>query len=156
LATITNNVDPLGSADYTAVIAWGDGSSSVGTISGSGSTLTVTGSHTFADPVNETVKVTISNKQSNTTTVTVSDTASVTSLGKNVTNGLTGGIGFWNNVNGQALINSFNGGPTSTALATWLATMFPNLYGANAGSNNLLNYQNSGKVATNAQVAAYF
>jgi hypothetical protein len=153
---ITNNVDPLGSADYTAVISWGDGSSSVGTISGSGSTLTVTGSHTFADPVNETVKVTVSNKQSNTTTVTISDTATVTSLGKNVTNGLTGGIGFWNNVNGQALINSFNGGPTSTALATWLATMFPNLYGASAGSNNLLNYQNTGKVATNAQVATYF
>jgi hypothetical protein len=54
------------------------------------------------------------------------------------------------------LIDSFNGGKNATALATWLATMFPNLYGVNAGSNNLLNYQNTGKVATNAQVAAYF
>jgi hypothetical protein len=127
----------------------------LGTISGTGGTLTVTGSHTFADPVNETVKVTISNNQGNTT-VTVSDTATVTSPDKNVTSGLTGGIGFWNNKNGQALIDSFNGGPNATVLATWLATMFPNLYGANAGNNNLLNYQNTGKVATNAQVAAYF
>jgi hypothetical protein len=44
----------------------------------------------------------------------------------------------------------------STLLTTWLATMFPNLYGVNAGSNNLLNYHNTGKAATNAQVAAYF
>src|SRR5262249_20407787 len=115
VATISNNVDPLGGAGYTAVIAWGDGTTSMGVMSGSGSTLTVTGSHTFADPVNETVKVTISNNQGNTTTVTVSDTATVTSLGKNVTYGLTGCVGFWDNKNGQALIDSFNGGPKSTA-----------------------------------------
>jgi uncharacterized repeat protein (TIGR01451 family) len=149
LATITNNVDPLGKDDYTAVIAWGDGTTSTGTITGSGSTLAITGSHTIADPVNETVQVTISNKQGNTKTATISDTATVTSLGKNVTTGLTGGIGFWNNMNGQALIDSFNGGKNATALATWLATTFPNLYGANAGSNNLTG-------ETNAQVAAYF
>src|SRR5262249_41953305 len=32
VATITNNVDPLGKDDYTAVIAWGDGTTSAGTI----------------------------------------------------------------------------------------------------------------------------
>jgi hypothetical protein len=94
VATITNNVDPLGNADYTAVISWGDGTTSTGAISGSGSTLTVSGSHTFADPVNETEQVTISNKQGNTTTVTVSDAATVTSLGQSVGKGLTGGVGF--------------------------------------------------------------
>src|SRR5262249_22206983 len=45
--------------------------------------------------------------------------------------------------------NSFNGGPTATALSAWLTTTFPNLYGANAGNNNL-----TGK--TNAQVAAFY
>jgi len=63
--------------------------------------------------------------------------------------GETATIGFWNNKNGQALINSFNGGPTSTALASWLASTFPNLYGATAGANDLVG-------STNAGVAALF
>src|SRR5437879_5 len=49
VATFTN-ADPFGNAaSYTATITWEDGSQSAGVISGSG-TLTVTGSHTFADP----------------------------------------------------------------------------------------------------------
>jgi hypothetical protein len=44
--------------------------------------------------------------------------------------GDTATIGFWHNKNGQAVINSFNGGSTATALGTWLATNFPNLFGA--------------------------
>ena len=42
-----------------------------------------------------------------------------------------------------------SGGSTSTALATWLALSFPNLYGAGAGANNLTGQ-------TNAQVAAFY
>jgi hypothetical protein len=141
---------------FTAVITWGDGSTSSGTIAGSNGSFTVTGSHTYAGPVNEVVSVQISHNQSYTTTATVPDQATVTSLGQAVTKGLTGGIGFWNNKKGLALINSFNGGPASTVLAGWLAASFPNLYGAGTGGNNLLNYQNTGQVATNAQVAAYF
>jgi hypothetical protein len=63
--------------------------------------------------------------------------------------GQTATIGFWHNRNGQALINGFNGGPNSTALSAWLATNFPNLYGAGAGTNNLTG-------ETNAQVAAFY
>jgi hypothetical protein len=63
--------------------------------------------------------------------------------------GETATIGFWHNQNGQALISSFNGGPSSTYLANWLATTFPNLYGAGAGANNLTGQ-------TNAQVAAFY
>ena len=58
-------------------------------------------------------------------------------------------ISFWNTTKGQNLIKALNGGASATALATWLATTFPNLYGATAGSNNL-----TGK--TNSQVAAYY
>jgi uncharacterized repeat protein (TIGR01451 family) len=57
-------------------------------------------------------------------------------------------IDFWHNNNGQALINSFNGGSTATKLGNWLAGLMPNTFGASAGANNL-----TGK--TNAQVAAY-
>jgi hypothetical protein len=66
-----------------------------------------------------------------------------------VTSGQTATIGFWQNKNGQNLLKSLNGGPTSTQLGNWLATTFPNVYGAAAGANNL-----TGK--TNAQVAAFY
>ena len=58
-------------------------------------------------------------------------------------------IGFWHNKNGQALINSLNGGPNAMNLANWLASNFPYLYGANAGANKLTGKKNS-------EVAAYF
>jgi hypothetical protein len=57
--------------------------------------------------------------------------------------GTTATIGFWNNKNGQAIINAFNGGPTSKALSKWLSSTFPNLYGCL-------------KNQTNAQIAALF
>jgi hypothetical protein len=63
--------------------------------------------------------------------------------------GMTATIGFWHNKNGQALLKGLNGGPTATNLGNWLAGNFPNLWGANAGPNNL-----AGK--TNAQIAAFY
>jgi hypothetical protein len=82
-------------------------------------------------------------------------TAAVTS--STIQAGESAGGGLWNNKNGQALINSFgaggsstlNGASSSTALADWLANTFPNLYGANAGASNL-------NGMTNAQVAAFY
>jgi hypothetical protein len=62
--------------------------------------------------------------------------------------GDTATIGFWHNKNGQALILALNGGPSFTALANWLATQFPWLYGAHS-SNNLTGQ-------TNTTVAALF
>jgi len=63
--------------------------------------------------------------------------------------GDTATIGYWNGPNGQALILSLNGGSSSTQLGNWLASNFPYLYGAYAGSDNL-----AGK--SNYQVAAKF
>jgi hypothetical protein len=92
-------------------------------------------------------------------TVTATDKAHATIIGTSaaitvtadpaIDEGQAAGIGFWQNKNGQALIQSFNGGPGSTALANWLAACFPNLYGACAGSDNLTGQ-------TNAQVAAFY
>jgi hypothetical protein len=142
VATFTN-ADPFGSAaSYTAVIDWGDGSTSIGTVTGIG-TLTVNGSHTYADPGIYAATVQISHNLGNTTTAAVYPTANVPSLGQSVQHGLTGGIGFWNNKNGQALINAFNGGSDASALSSWLATALPNLYGSLSGSSN-------------AQVAAFY
>jgi hypothetical protein len=147
VATFTTANKTDSAAAYTAVITWGDGSTSSGVITGSNGSFSVCGSHTYAAAGRYAVCVQISNPD--TQSATASDTAMVTSLNQGVTTGMTGGIGFWHNSNGQALIDRFNGGPTATALGTWLATTFPNLYGAGTGANNL-----AGK--SNAQVAAYF
>jgi hypothetical protein len=93
--------------------------------------------------------VTISHKLGYTAAATARSTGTVTSLGQGVGSGMTAGIGFWHNKNGQALIQSFNGGPSATALSAWLAATFPNLYGASAGANNLTGL-------TNAQVGAFY
>lgn len=69
-------------------------------------------------------------------------------LGSSLISGDTATIGYWQNKNGQALIKSLNGGPTSTALANWLASNFPYLYGPYS-ANDL-----TGK--SNADVAALF
>jgi hypothetical protein len=66
-----------------------------------------------------------------------------------VQQGQTATIGYWQNKNGQKLIKSLNGGPTSTQLAGWLAATFPNMYGTSAGVNNL-----TGK--THAEIAAFY
>lgn len=143
------NPDPFGgAASYTARIAWGDGSYSNGIITGTGKLL-VGGVHTYADSGMDAVSVQISHNLGNTTTATVYPTAAVSSLGQQVQHRLTGGIGFWHNKNGQALINGFNGGANAKALSAWLATSFGNLYGAGAGGNNLTGF-------TNAQVAAFY
>jgi uncharacterized protein (DUF2141 family) len=62
--------------------------------------------------------------------------------------GSAASIGFWHNGNGQGLLDSLNGSSHSMSLGQWLATMFPNLYGAGAK----VNFAN----LTNAQIASYY
>jgi hypothetical protein len=69
--------------------------------------------------------------------------------GGGVTGGQTATIGFWQNNNGQALIESLNGGANSTQLASWLAATLPNMYGASAGTNDLTGL-------TNVEVADFY
>jgi hypothetical protein len=59
-------------------------------------------------------------------------------------------VGFWNNSKGQAVIQSFNGGPNSTALGNWLATNYSNLFGNAVGPMGNLAGQ------TNAQIAQLY
>ena len=140
VATFTN-ADPFGSAaSYSATIDWGDGTVSDGTITGTG-TLAVTGSHTYINSGTYTFSVEISHNLGDTTTATASAIADVLTMAHD--------IGFWRHKPGQTLIRAFNGGSKATALATWLATSFPNLYGARAGVNNLTGDRNS-------QVAAFY
>src|SRR6185437_15960747 len=55
--TDTDPVDPA--SDFTATINWGDGTSTAGTVSGSGGVFTVTGGHTYADEGSDAASVVI-------------------------------------------------------------------------------------------------
>jgi hypothetical protein len=145
------NADPFGGPGaYTAAISWGDGSTAAGTITDNGDgTFSVRGSHTFADPASDTVQVLIQHTLGYTTAATTTATATVSSLGLGIEAGQSASIAFWQGANGQALIQSFNGDVTATALSAWLAATFPNLYGANAGANDLTGQ-------SNADVAAFY
>jgi protocatechuate 3,4-dioxygenase beta subunit len=68
--------------------------------------------------------------------------------------GDTATIGFWANKNGQAILRSLNGGPSSTLLAQWLVGNFPNLYGAGTGTRSML--LSGGAFKTNDQVATTY
>lgn len=56
--------------------------------------------------------------------------------GSMLSGGQTATIGFWRNKNGQRLLLSMNGSKDSTALATWLAESFPNMFGDLKGKTN--------------------
>lgn len=62
--------------------------------------------------------------------------------GGSVVAGQTATIGYWQNKNGQALIRALNGGETATQLSSWLAASFANMYGGNAGANDLSGMSN--------------
>ncbi|HVX15013.1 MAG TPA: TIGR03118 family protein [Pirellulales bacterium] len=72
VATFTDEGGAEPVANYSATIDWGDGTSSTGTISESGSTFTVTGSHTYAAAGAHTITTHILDEGGSTATVTSS------------------------------------------------------------------------------------
>jgi hypothetical protein len=103
-----------------------------------------------AIPTNVTVSITGTSggnyERLDTTSTIVANTAIATND--------TATIGFWQNNNGQCLIKSLNGSSSSTALAKWLATTYPNLYGSGAGVYSMM--KSNGAYLTNAEVAASY
>ncbi|HET6879917.1 MAG TPA: TIGR03118 family protein, partial [Pirellulales bacterium] len=69
VATFTDPVpEPIG--NYSASIDWGDGTATLGTVSGSGGTFTVTGSHTYAADGVRAIDVTVKDEGGATATAT--------------------------------------------------------------------------------------
>ena len=69
MATFTDANGYATTADFTATIDWGDGSSSHGTVSGpTGGPFTVSGSHTYGSTGPESISVTVNDDGGSTTT----------------------------------------------------------------------------------------
>ena len=81
VATFTDPDTNATASEYSATINWGDGTTSTGTISGTGGNFTVSGSHTYAEEGSQTATVTItdtdntSNQATASSQVTVADAA---------------------------------------------------------------------------------
>jgi RHS repeat-associated protein len=145
---VASFTDPGAQAsDFTALISWGDGHTSAGTVTPNGPGFDVAGANTYAAPGSYLVQVVI--RRSDGRTATAVSRATVADSHVGIQPGQTATAAFWAGAQGQALINRFPGGPASTALAAWLAANFPNLFGTSAGSHNLTG-------ANNAQVAGFF
>jgi hypothetical protein len=139
--------DTTGSATPTGSVEFFDGSTDLGPgspLSGSGSSATSTFSTSTLAAGNHTI-----------TALYTHSGFFLDSSGRLIQNvltpvrqGDTASIGFWDNKNGQGLINRAIAAAGQPSLANWLATSFPYLYGANS-ANNL-----AGK--SNAAVAALF
>jgi len=59
VATFSDTFTGNSAGDFTAFVDWGDGTTTLGTVSGSGGSFTVDGSHTYATAGTDTVTVTI-------------------------------------------------------------------------------------------------
>lgn len=78
VATFTDPDTNATAGEYSATINWGDGSSaSTGTITGSGGSFVVSGSHTYNDEGSHTATVTITDTDNASNNATPTDTATV-------------------------------------------------------------------------------
>jgi PKD repeat protein len=64
-------------ANYSASIAWGDGATSAGTVTGGSGSFTVNGTHTYAEEGSYTAKVTITDVNTTTNKATANTTATI-------------------------------------------------------------------------------
>ena len=78
VATFTDANSANVASDFTALIDWGDGHTSVGTVTGGGGAFTVSGTHTYATSGHFTVTVTLTDDAPGTAMATVTSSATVT------------------------------------------------------------------------------
>jgi len=77
VATFTDPDTSGTASQYSASINWGDGHTSAGTVSGSGGSFTVGGTHTYGEEGSFTVRVTITDVDNSLNSATTTNTASV-------------------------------------------------------------------------------
>jgi hypothetical protein len=80
VATFTDDNPDATSADYTASIDWGDGSTTSGAVAASAGGFSVSGSHTYAEEGSDSVHVTITDAGGSTASASLSATVSDAAL----------------------------------------------------------------------------
>jgi hypothetical protein len=142
VATFTD-LNPRGPiSDFTATISWGDGSSSAGVITqpnGIGTAFTVTGSHAYAVPGSDTVKVTITDIGGATTSTTfvVTVQPSIIVLNPTVSGALTltGSVSI--NITGAVIVDSSSASALTATGSSKLTAGTIQVVGGVSANNNL-------------------
>jgi VCBS repeat protein len=119
VATFTDAFTGQVPADLDATINWGDGSSSAGTVSETGGTFTVTGSHTYTTGGNHTFNVSVDDAGGASATAT--GTATTNFAGQMVLTSAPEGTALPNNTQVATFSDSDSGDAASsfTALIEW-------------------------------------
>jgi uncharacterized protein (TIGR03118 family) len=117
VATINDTDSSNVASDFTATINWGDGTTSAGVVSGSGSTFTVTGSHAYGDEGSYPVSLTFADNAPGTESLTLTGTGSVSDGdvlspipgNLSATEGVTfsGAVASFSDINGDAQPSGF-------------------------------------------------
>jgi cyanophycinase-like exopeptidase len=117
--------------DYTATIAWGDGSTTDGTLAGANGSFTVSGDHTYAEAGSYVVSVAVTDGSGAVTTAT--GTATVAGAALTLTGGLTLGA-----VHGQSaaltLASQTDGNPNDLASSYTVTINWGDNSGSTAGA----------------------
>jgi VCBS repeat protein len=122
VATFTDTYLGNSASDFAAVINWGDGNTSAGTVTGSNGSFTVTGSNTYASAGTDTFTVNVTDDDVGTASASGSGTATI------VTRTLVGTMVLTSATEGTALGNTttvatFTDSDTSDAAGDFSATI---------------------------------
>jgi hypothetical protein len=121
VATFTDPDTTAPASEYSASINWGDGSTSSGTIAGSGGSFTVTGTHTYAEEGSKTITVTITDTDNTANSATATTVANVADAALHASgvkptlkgNGVSGTVASFTDDNPGAPVSDF------TATINW-------------------------------------
>src|SRR5207302_3002027 len=87
--TTSNSVNTAG--DFAVTIDWGDGTTTAGTVTGSGGSFSVNGSHTYTTAGQDTISVTLTDDNPGTATATANSAANIGLAGQVVLTSATEG-----------------------------------------------------------------
>jgi hypothetical protein len=122
VATFSDTFTGNSASGFTATIDWGDGTTTLGTISGSGGSFTVDGSHTYTSAGNDTVAVSVADNEPGTATASGTSTATIsarTLSGTMVLNSATEATALANNTT----VATFTDNVTSDMAGEFTATI---------------------------------
>ena len=109
VATFSDTFTGNSASDFFAFVDWGDGTTTLGTVSGSGGSFTVEGSHTYTTDGNDTVRVKVTEDPDGTASASGTGTATIAARV------LSGQMALTSATEGTAL-------PNNTAVATFSDT----------------------------------
>jgi hypothetical protein len=145
VATFTDRNRSNVASDFSAMISWGDGTTTAGTVSGGSGTFTVSGNHTYTAAGTDTVMVTLSDDGSGTAAATAKSTAKLRGSGGH-THSLTllNGDNSSTNQSAAALLASGDNGAAFHGI---------DLSGQSLGGNSTLADLSAGVVAAGSSTA---